>query len=99
MISTPFTPSGDLSKIIRDGSISLDVIGDQEPLGMCGSGLVDAVSELVKAGYETLVDAGYDPKLACGSLLAGGTLGAPCRSARAGRRTCCRLISSPRSSI
>ena len=35
---------------IRDGSISLDVIGDQEPLGMCGSGLVDAVAELAHCG-------------------------------------------------
>ena len=35
---------------IRDGSVSLDVIGDQEPLGMCGSGLVDAVAELAHCG-------------------------------------------------
>jgi uncharacterized 2Fe-2S/4Fe-4S cluster protein (DUF4445 family) len=37
-------------KIARDGSISLDVIGDEEPLGMCGSGLVDAVAELAHCG-------------------------------------------------
>jgi uncharacterized 2Fe-2S/4Fe-4S cluster protein (DUF4445 family) len=35
---------------IRDGSISLDVIGDEEPIGMCGSGLVDAVAELAHCG-------------------------------------------------
>jgi uncharacterized 2Fe-2S/4Fe-4S cluster protein (DUF4445 family) len=35
---------------IRDGSISLDVIGDEEPLGICGSGLVDAVAELAHCG-------------------------------------------------
>jgi len=31
-------------------TISLDVIGDQEPVGICGSGLVDAVAELVHCG-------------------------------------------------
>src|SRR6184192_1446227 len=35
---------------IRDGSISLDVIGDEEPIGICGSGLVDAVAELAHGG-------------------------------------------------
>jgi uncharacterized 2Fe-2S/4Fe-4S cluster protein (DUF4445 family) len=33
-------------RITEDG-LSLDVIGDAEPVGMCGSGLVDAVAELV----------------------------------------------------
>ena len=33
---------------IRDGEIELTVIGDVEPQGMCGSGLVDAVAELVE---------------------------------------------------
>jgi uncharacterized 2Fe-2S/4Fe-4S cluster protein (DUF4445 family) len=35
---------------IRDQVLSLDVIGDAEPVGMCGSGLVDAVAELVHTG-------------------------------------------------
>jgi uncharacterized 2Fe-2S/4Fe-4S cluster protein (DUF4445 family) len=35
---------------IRGGEIDLTVIGDVEPVGMCGSGLVDAVAELVGAG-------------------------------------------------
>jgi len=35
---------------IRDGEIELTVIGDVEPVGLCGSGLVDAVAELVGAG-------------------------------------------------
>ena len=35
---------------ILDGALKLEVIGDVEPVGMCGSGLVDAVSELVVAG-------------------------------------------------
>src|SRR5262249_57564469 len=35
---------------IRDGEVELTVIGDVEPAGLCGSGLVDAVAELVAAG-------------------------------------------------
>jgi uncharacterized 2Fe-2S/4Fe-4S cluster protein (DUF4445 family) len=35
---------------IRDDALSLDVIGDTEPIGMCGSGLVDAVAELAHCG-------------------------------------------------
>jgi uncharacterized 2Fe-2S/4Fe-4S cluster protein (DUF4445 family) len=34
---------------IVDGDVQLTVIGDVEPVGLCGSGLVDAVSELVGA--------------------------------------------------
>jgi uncharacterized 2Fe-2S/4Fe-4S cluster protein (DUF4445 family) len=33
-----------------DGDLALEVIGDIEPVGLCGSGLVDAVAELVGAG-------------------------------------------------
>jgi len=35
---------------IVDGDVQLTVIGDVEPVGLCGSGLVDAVAELVGAG-------------------------------------------------
>ncbi len=35
---------------IRDGEVELTVIGDVEPVGLCGSGLVDAVAEMVGAG-------------------------------------------------
>jgi len=35
---------------ITGDSIQLDVIGEVEPVGICGSGLVDAVAELVRAG-------------------------------------------------
>jgi uncharacterized 2Fe-2S/4Fe-4S cluster protein (DUF4445 family) len=35
---------------LRDDRIALDVIGDVEPVGLCGSGLVDCVAELVGAG-------------------------------------------------
>jgi uncharacterized 2Fe-2S/4Fe-4S cluster protein (DUF4445 family) len=33
-----------------DGGLKLTVIGDAEPTGLCGSGLVDAVTALVEAG-------------------------------------------------
>ena len=33
-----------------DDPVSLGVIGDVKPKGLCGSGLVDAVAELVKVG-------------------------------------------------
>ncbi len=39
---------------LTDEGVELDVIGDVEPAGLCGSGLVDAVAELVRVG---LVDA------------------------------------------
>ncbi len=35
---------------IGEDELSLEVIGDAEPVGMCGSGLVDAVAELVQCG-------------------------------------------------
>jgi uncharacterized 2Fe-2S/4Fe-4S cluster protein (DUF4445 family) len=35
---------------IRDGELELQVIGDVAPVGICGSGLVDCVAELVGAG-------------------------------------------------
>jgi uncharacterized 2Fe-2S/4Fe-4S cluster protein (DUF4445 family) len=35
---------------VVDGEIELTVIGDVEPAGLCGSGLVDAVAELVRVG-------------------------------------------------
>ena len=35
---------------IRDDGLELGVIGDVEPVGMCGSGLVDAAAELVRVG-------------------------------------------------
>jgi len=35
---------------IRDGEVELTVIGDVPAVGLCGSGLVDAVAELIGAG-------------------------------------------------
>jgi uncharacterized 2Fe-2S/4Fe-4S cluster protein (DUF4445 family) len=38
-------------EVVKLGAeVELQVIGDVEPVGLCGSGLVDAVSELVRAG-------------------------------------------------
>jgi uncharacterized 2Fe-2S/4Fe-4S cluster protein (DUF4445 family) len=34
----------------EDGSVTLDVIGDAAPEGICGSGLVDLMSELLRTG-------------------------------------------------
>ena len=37
-------------KLGPEGEVTLGVIGDVEPKGLCGSGLVDAVAELVRLG-------------------------------------------------
>ena len=36
--------------IAEDGNFRLGVIGDVAPEGICGSGLVDALSELLRTG-------------------------------------------------
>jgi len=38
---------------IRDGELNISVIGDTKPVGICGSGLIDCVAELLKAGLVT----------------------------------------------
>ena len=38
-------------RIQPDGQIDLDVIGDVQPRGICGSGILDAVGELRRAGF------------------------------------------------
>lgn len=38
-------------KIEADGCITLDVIGGQPPIGLCGSGILDAVAELRRVGW------------------------------------------------
>lgn len=35
---------------IKDGKVSLTVIEHKEPIGICGSGLIDAISEMLQAG-------------------------------------------------
>ena len=41
---------GAIEVVKLDEDVRLQVIGDAEPQGLCGSGLVDAVSELVRVG-------------------------------------------------
>lgn len=36
--------------ITDDGRIHVDIIGDSEPIGICGSGLLDMIGELVRVG-------------------------------------------------
>jgi uncharacterized 2Fe-2S/4Fe-4S cluster protein (DUF4445 family) len=56
--------------ITSDGGLRLTVIGDGEPKGLCGSGLVDAVTALVNAG---LLDASgrFIPQDAASALAPG----------------------------
>jgi len=57
---------------IVDDELTLQVIGETAPVGLCGSGLVDAVAELVKVGIldhtgrfaPVEAVAGFSPKLA-----------------------------------
>ncbi len=35
---------------IDDGEVLLGIIGDEEPMGICGSGLIDSISELLRVG-------------------------------------------------
>ncbi|WP_066635180.1 ASKHA domain-containing protein [Desulfolucanica intricata] len=41
---------GAIYKVAIENDVMLTVIGDVEPAGICGSGLIDAVSELVRLG-------------------------------------------------
>ena len=41
---------GAIETVHLDEDVTLGVIGDVEPMGLCGSGLVDVVSELVRVG-------------------------------------------------
>lgn len=42
-------------RIADDGSVHVSVIGDQKPEGICGSGLVDLMSELLRTGRMNLL--------------------------------------------
>lgn len=45
---------GAIEKVrIKDGEIELMVIGESAPKGICGSGLIDAIAELLRAGVIT----------------------------------------------
>lgn len=43
--------SGAIEKVLlKDGDLEINVIGDAKPAGICGSGLVDAVAEMLRGG-------------------------------------------------
>ena len=44
---------GAIEKVVFDGDVRFSVIGDVEPIGMCGSALVDLAAELLRIGVVT----------------------------------------------
>jgi uncharacterized 2Fe-2S/4Fe-4S cluster protein (DUF4445 family) len=54
---------------VRDGTVELQVIGDVDPVGICGSGLVDAVAELIGAGIVDHSGRFVDDPAMCGERL------------------------------
>ncbi|MBQ9707715.1 MAG: DUF4445 domain-containing protein [Firmicutes bacterium] len=45
---------GAIEKVeISEGNVLIKTIGDERPVGICGSGIIDAVSEMLKAGVIT----------------------------------------------
>jgi uncharacterized 2Fe-2S/4Fe-4S cluster protein (DUF4445 family) len=42
--------SGAIEKIVLDGDLQANVIGNVRPAGLCGSGLIDAAAELLRVG-------------------------------------------------
>lgn len=41
---------GAIDKVVIDKDVQVNVIDDQKPMGICGSGLIDAVAEMLDAG-------------------------------------------------
>ncbi|MDR1604657.1 MAG: ASKHA domain-containing protein [Gracilibacteraceae bacterium] len=41
---------GAIEKITLDGSLRIQTIGNEPPVGICGSGVIDGIAELVEAG-------------------------------------------------
>jgi len=44
---------GAIEKVLIDDDVHLGVIGDVEPIGLCGSGLIDLAAELLECGVVT----------------------------------------------
>lgn len=42
--------AGAIEKVILDGDVRLNVIGNTKPTGLCGTGLIDAAAELLRTG-------------------------------------------------
>ena len=66
--------SGSIESVrIENGEVSVKVIEDAEPIGICGSGLIDAVAQMLDAGLinykgnilsaEQAEESGLDPEL------------------------------------
>ncbi|MDD5706280.1 MAG: ATP-binding protein, partial [Kiritimatiellae bacterium] len=68
---------GAIEKVVFNGDVGLEVIGDVAPSGICGSGLIDLLAELLNHGVVT-------PE---GQLLPSGSLPADLAPAHA-RRVC-----------
>jgi uncharacterized 2Fe-2S/4Fe-4S cluster protein (DUF4445 family) len=45
--------TGAIEKVVVDGRLRINVIGDVPPIGVCGSGLIDAAAELLRHGLLT----------------------------------------------
>ena len=41
---------GAIEKVLLDGDVSLNVIGNTKPAGLCGTGLIDVAAELLRVG-------------------------------------------------
>ncbi len=42
--------SGAIEKVVMDGDLRMNVIGNVRPAGICGSGMIDAVAEILRLG-------------------------------------------------
>lgn len=42
--------SGAIEKVVMDGDLRMNIIGNTRPAGLCGSGLIDTVAELLRLG-------------------------------------------------
>ncbi|MEN6451838.1 MAG: ASKHA domain-containing protein [Thermoguttaceae bacterium] len=45
--------TGAIEKVVVDGCVRINVIGDVAPVGLCGSGLIDVAAELLRHGLLT----------------------------------------------
>ncbi|MEN6459519.1 MAG: ASKHA domain-containing protein [Thermoguttaceae bacterium] len=45
--------TGAIEKVVVDGRLRINIIGDVRPAGLCGSGLIDAAAELLRHGVLT----------------------------------------------
>jgi uncharacterized 2Fe-2S/4Fe-4S cluster protein (DUF4445 family) len=45
--------AGAIEKVVVDGRLRINVIGNVPPIGLCGSGLIDAAAELLRHGLVT----------------------------------------------